>query len=40
MPDGEEIYVEADSETEARQAAREQLGVDRLPNHTTATPME
>jgi hypothetical protein len=40
VPGGETIYVEAADETEARQAAREALGLERLPNHTNVTPTE
>jgi hypothetical protein len=36
--ENEMFFVEANSETEAREAARIELGVARLPNHTQITP--
>lgn len=36
-PGEEEFYVEAESETEAKAQARLDLGVERLPNHTTVS---
>jgi hypothetical protein len=36
-PGAEDFYVEADSENEAKAVAREELKVDRLPNHTVVS---
>lgn len=38
IPNAEDFYVEAGSKTDAKEAAREELGISRLPNHTEVSP--